>query len=58
MDKDMGFLLGYDSTNPKSLEEYAQKLIGHTFNEVNEWNLTFQCCTVCNRCQVHNFLYG
>lgn len=39
MDKDMGFLLGYDSTNPKSLEEYAQKLIGHTFNEVNEWNL-------------------
>ena len=25
MDKDMGFLLGYDSSNPKSIEKYAQK---------------------------------
>ena len=29
----------YDKTNPKSIEEYAKRLIGHTFNEVKEWNL-------------------
>lgn len=29
----------YDVKNPKSIEKYAQKLIGHTFNEVKEWNV-------------------
>ena len=29
-----------------------------TIEEVNERNFTFQCCTMCNRCQVHNFLYA
>lgn len=29
----------YDKTDPKSIESYAQKLIGHTFNEVKEWDL-------------------
>ena len=30
----------YDKTDPKSIEDYAQKLVGHTFNEVKSWNLT------------------
>lgn len=30
----------YDKTDPKSIEHYAQKLIGHTFNEVKSWNLS------------------
>ena len=29
----------YDKNDPKSIEDYAQKLIGHTFNEVKAWNL-------------------
>ena len=29
----------YDDTNPKSIEEFSQKLIGHTFREVESWNL-------------------
>ena len=29
----------YDKTDPRSIEAYAQRLIGHTFNEVKEWNL-------------------
>lgn len=29
----------YDKTNPLSIEKYAQRLVGHTFNEVKEWNL-------------------
>ena len=29
----------YDETDPKSIEKYAQKLIGHTFNEVRKWDL-------------------
>lgn len=29
----------YGKANPKSIEEYARKLIGHTFNDVKEWNL-------------------
>ena len=29
----------YDRTDSKSIEEYAQKLIGHTFNEVKAWGL-------------------
>ena len=32
-------LLPYDDTDPKSIEAYAQKLPGHTFNEVKSWNL-------------------
>ena len=24
----------YDKTNPESIEKYAKKLIGHTFNDV------------------------
>jgi len=29
----------YDKSDPKSIEEYAQRLIGHTFNDVESWNL-------------------
>ena len=29
----------YDKTDPKSIENYAKTLIGHTFNEVAEWKL-------------------
>ena len=29
----------YDRTDPKSIEEFAQRLLGHTFNEVKSWNL-------------------
>lgn len=29
----------YDRTSPQSIETYAKKLIGHTFNEVKQWNL-------------------
>lgn len=29
----------YDKTDPASIESYAQKLIGHTFNEIKEWHL-------------------
>ena len=29
----------YDKTNPKSIESYAQQLIGHTFGEVASWNM-------------------
>lgn len=35
----MEYLYEYDRANPKSIEEYARKLIGHTFNDVKEWNL-------------------
>ena len=31
---------GYDKTDPKSIESFAQQLIGHTFNEVKDWNLS------------------
>lgn len=30
-------LFDYDSNSPKSIEKYAEKLIGHTFNEVEYW---------------------
>ena len=30
----MKYTFDYDKTNPKSIEDYAQRLIGHTFNEV------------------------
>lgn len=30
----------YDKTNPKSIEKYAKKLIGHTFREVAEWGVS------------------
>lgn len=30
----------YDKTNPKSIEEYAKQLIGHTFREVASWNVS------------------
>ena len=33
----METLFNYDSRNPKSIEKYAEKLIGHTFNEVEYW---------------------
>jgi DNA mismatch repair endonuclease MutH len=33
---DINIELGYDRTNPKSIEAYAQKLIGKTFREVVE----------------------
>ena len=35
-------------------------LVGGTesVEEVDKWNFAFQCCTVCNRCQVHNLLYA
>ena len=36
----MEYLWTYDKTDPKSIEKYAQKLIGHTFYEVKEWNLS------------------
>ena len=29
----------YDKTDPKSIEQFAKRLIGHTFNEVKKWNL-------------------
>ena len=29
-----------------------------TIEEVDERDTSFDCCTVCNRCKVHNFLYG
>ena len=29
----------YDKYDAKSIESYAQKLIGHTFNDVKSWNL-------------------
>lgn len=29
----------YDKTEPQSIEDYAQRLIGHTFTEVASWNL-------------------
>lgn len=32
----MEYLYEYDRANPKSIEEYARKLIGHTFNDVKE----------------------
>ena len=35
----MEYLYEYDRTNPKSIEAYARKLIGHTFNDVKERNL-------------------
>lgn len=35
----MTYSIGYDRTNPKSIEEYAKRLVGHTFNEVKAWNL-------------------
>lgn len=36
----MNYSIEYDKTDSKSIEEYAQRLIGHTFNEVKEWNLS------------------
>lgn len=30
----------YDRKDPKSIEDYAQNLIGYTFNEVKAWNLS------------------
>ncbi len=36
----MDYLIDYDSTDPKSIERYAKRLIGHTFNEVKAWNLS------------------
>lgn len=30
----------YDKTNPRSIEKYAQRLVGHTFREVQDWNLS------------------
>ena len=38
MNNDYSFEL-YDKTDAKSIEKYAQKLIGHTFNEVKSWNI-------------------
>lgn len=35
----MDYIIIYDKTNPQSIEEYAKKLIGHTFNEIDKWNL-------------------
>lgn len=29
----------YDESDPKSIERYAQKLIGHTFNDIISWKL-------------------
>ena len=29
----------YDKTDPSSIEAYARRLIGHTFNDVKSWNL-------------------
>lgn len=29
----------YDETEPKSIEEYAKKLVGHTFKEISEWKI-------------------
>ena len=29
-----------------------------TVEEVDKWNLSFNCSKVGNRCQVHNFLYA
>lgn len=34
----MDYLLEYDDTNPISIEAYAKKLIGHTFEDVLQWN--------------------
>lgn len=34
----MDYSLGYDDTNPISIEAHAKKLIGHTFEEVLKWN--------------------
>lgn len=33
-------LTTYDKTDPKSIEEFAKQLIGHTFEEVLSWDLT------------------
>ena len=38
----MDYSLGYDDTNPISIEAYAKKLIGHTFEEVLKWNSTYE----------------
>lgn len=35
----MDYILEYDKTDPKSIEQYAQRLIGHTFNDVKKWEL-------------------
>lgn len=33
------YVLGnYDNSDPKSIEKYAKQLMGHTFNEVKEWD--------------------
>lgn len=36
----MDITLEYDKRDPKSIEKYAKKLIGHTFNEVKSWNIS------------------
>ena len=33
-------LTTYDKTDPKSIEEFAKQLIGHTFEEVLSWDLS------------------
>lgn len=34
----MNYAEKYDKTNPESIEAYAKRLIGHTFQEVISWN--------------------
>ncbi len=36
----MDYTLQYDDSNPISIETYAKRLIGHTFEEVYSWNLS------------------
>lgn len=36
----MNYLNKYDAANPKSIETYAKRLIGHTFDEVLSWGET------------------
>lgn len=35
----MEMLFEYDKANPKSIETYAKKLLGHTFKEVESWEI-------------------
>ena len=34
----MDYVKKYDEKDPKSIEKYAKKLIGHTFEEILLWN--------------------
>lgn len=36
----MDYILQYDDSNPKSIENYGKKLVGHTFAEVYDWKLS------------------